>query len=191
MRSSVARCVSSKAAFSSNELLDLSQQRLRRLAYVEDVEYETVEVIGSLDLVDVEFEITEGLPGSMAGNIGYSDAQGIILGGSFSHANFLGTGNRVSFDLNGGRWYKVYSFSFTEPYRTMDGLSRQVSLTYQDVTQFSSVTSDFSTKTIATGMTWGIPISEVQTLQLGWQYQQAELLMRRVQLTAGSAMGKK
>lgn len=161
----------------SNELLDLSQQRLRRLAYVEDVQYETVEVIGSLDLVDVEFEITEGLPGSMSGNIGYSDSQGIILGGSFSHANFLGTGNRVAFDVNGGKYYKVYSASFTEPYRTMDGLSRQVSLTYQDITQFSSVTSDFSTKTVAAGMTWGLPISEVQTLQLGWQFQEAELLM--------------
>jgi outer membrane protein insertion porin family len=161
----------------SNELLELSQQRLRRLAYVEEVQYETVEVIGSLDLVDVEFEITEGLPGSMSGNIGYSDSQGILLGGSFSHANFLGTGNRVSFSVNGGKYYKVYSASFTEPYRNMDGLSRQVNLTYQDITQFSSVTSDFSTKTVAGGMTWGLPISEVQTLQLGWQYQQAELLM--------------
>ncbi|MGD8341603.1 MAG: outer membrane protein assembly factor BamA, partial [Gammaproteobacteria bacterium] len=161
----------------SNELLDLSQQRLRRLAYVEEVEYETNEVIGSLDLVDVEFEITEGLPGSMSGNIGYSDSQGIILGGDFSHSNFLGTGNRVAFGVNGGKYYKVYSASFTEPYRNMDGLSRQVNLTYQDITQFSSVTSDFSTKTIAAGMTWGLPVSEVQTLQLGWQYQEAELLM--------------
>jgi outer membrane protein insertion porin family len=165
-----------EGAILSNQLLDLSQQRLQRLAYVEEVAYETIEVPGTLDLVDVEFDITEGLPGSMSGNIGYSDSQGIILGGSFSHANFLGTGNRVSFDLNGGKYYKVYGFSFTEPYRNMNGLSRQVSLTYQDITQFSSVTSDFSTKTIAAGMTWGLPISEVQTLQLGWSYQRAELL---------------
>ena len=168
-----------EGAILSNELLELSQQRLQRLAYIEEVEYETIEVPGTLDLVDVEFAITEGLPGSMSGNIGYSDAQGIILGGSFSHANFLGTGNRVAFDLNGGKYYKIYSFSFTEPYRNMNGLSRQVSLTYQDITAFSSVTSDFSTKTIAAGMTWGLPIAESQTLQLGWSYQQAELLTSR------------
>ena len=169
-----------EGAILSNELLELSKQRLQRLAYVEEVDYDTVDVPGSLDQVDVEFDIKEGLPGSMTGNIGYSESQGIILGGNFSHSNFLGTGNRVSFDLNGGKYYKVYSFSFTEPYRTMNGLSRQVSLTYQDITQFSSVTSDFSTKTLSTGMTWGLPISEstagVQTLQLGWAYQKADLL---------------
>jgi len=161
----------------SNELLELSKQRIQRLAYVEGVEFETTEVTGSLDLVDVDFDVTEGLAGSMGGNIGYSDSQGIILGGNFVQANFLGTGNRVQFDINGGKFYKVYSVSFTEPYRNQDGLSRQVSLTYQDITQFSSVTSDFSTTTLSGGMNWGLPISEVQTLQLGFNYQQSEMLM--------------
>lgn len=161
----------------SNELLELSKQRIQRLAYIEEVEFETIEVPGSLDLVDVEFDITEGLPGSMGGNIGYSDSQGIILGGNFVHSNFLGTGNRVQFDLNGGKYYKVYAASYTEPYRNMNGLSRQISLQYQDITQFSSVTSDFSTTTISGGMTWGLPISEVQTVQLGFSYSEAELLM--------------
>jgi outer membrane protein insertion porin family len=163
----------------SNELLELSQQRIQRLAYIEEVEFETVEVPGSLDLVDVEFDITEGLPGSMGGNVGYSDSQGIILGGNFVHSNFLGTGNRVQFDLNGGKFYKVYAASYTEPYRNMNGLSRQIAIQYQDITQFSSVTSDFSTKTVSGGMTWGLPISEVQTVQLGFNYQEAELLMSR------------
>lgn len=161
----------------SNQLLELSKQRVQRLAYVEAVEYETVEVIGSLDLVDVEFDVTEGLPGSMGGNVGFSDSQGIILGGNFVHSNFLGTGNRVQFDVNAGKFFNVYSFSFTEPYRNMDGLSRQMSLQFQDITQFSSVTSDFSTKTITGGLTWGLPVSEVQTLQLGFNYQESELLM--------------
>jgi outer membrane protein insertion porin family len=172
-----------EGAILSNQLLELSKERIQRLAYIEAVEYETIEVPGSLDLVDVEFEITEGLPGSMGGNIGYSDSQGVILGGNFVHSNFLGTGNRVQFDLNGGRYYKVYAASYTEPYRNMNGLSRQVSLQYQDITQFSSVTSDFSTTTVSGGMTWGLPISEVQTLQLGFNYQQAELLMSQFSST--------
>lgn len=161
----------------SNELLTVSEDRLRRLPYVEEVSFDTQEVIGSLDLVDVEFDIREGLPGSMSGNIGYSDAQGVILGGNFVHSNFLGTGNRVAFDLNGGKYYKVYSFSYTEPFRTRNGLSRQISLTYQDITRFSSVTSEFSTQQVSAGMNWGLPISNFQTLQLGFNYQQSDLLM--------------
>jgi outer membrane protein insertion porin family len=115
----------------------------------------------------------------MGGSVGYSDAQGIVLGGDFVHSNFLGTGNRVQFSLNGGEYYKIYAFSYTEPYRNMNGLARQISLQYQDITQFSSVTSDFSTRTLSGGMTWGLPLSEVQRLRLGFSYQDSELLMSR------------
>lgn len=163
----------------SNNLLQLSEDRIRRLPYIEEVSHETVPVPGSRDLVDVEFEITEGLPGSMGGSIGYSDAQGIVLGGDFVHSNFLGTGNRVQFNLNGGEYYKVYGFQFTQPYVSQNGLSRQISMQYQDIKQFSSVTSDFSTKTLSTGMTWGLPIGETQTMRLGFSYQDSQLLMSR------------
>jgi outer membrane protein insertion porin family len=161
----------------ANDLLDLSKQRLQRLPYVESVEFETVPVVGSGDLVDVDFEIEEGLPGSMGGSIGYSESQGFVLGGDFVHSNFLGTGNRVQFNMNGGKYYKVYGFNFTEPYRTQNGLSRQIAVQYQDIIQFSSVTSDFSTTTISAGMTWGLPVSEAQTLRLGFSYRDSELLM--------------
>lgn len=161
----------------SNRLLDLSEDRIRRLPYVEEVSHEVVPVAGSSDQVDVEFDITEGLPGSMGGSIGYSDAQGIVLGGDFVHSNFLGTGDRVQLNLNGGKYYTVYGANLTQPYRNMHGLSRQLSLQYQDIKQFSSVTSDFSTKSLSAGITWGLPIAELQTLRLGFSYQDSELIM--------------
>ena len=161
----------------TNQAVVASEERIRRLPFVEEVSYETTPVVGSADLVDVEFDVTEGLPGSMGGSIGYSDAQGVVLGGDFVHTNFLGTGNQVRFNLNGGEYYKVYSATFTEPYRNINGISRQIAVQYQDITQFSSVTSDFSTKTLSGGMTWGLPITNFQTIRLGFNYQDAELLM--------------
>jgi outer membrane protein insertion porin family len=158
-------------------LLDRSEDRIRLLPYVDDVSHETNTVVGRNDLVDVTFDVEEGLPGSMGGSIGYSDAQGVILGGDFVHSNFLGTGNRVQVNLNGGKYFTVYSFSFTQPYRSQSGISRQISLQYQDITQFSSVTSDFSTTIISAGMNWGLPISEQQRLTLGFSYNDSELLM--------------
>jgi outer membrane protein insertion porin family len=166
-----------EGALLSNDLLEVSQQRLQRLPYIESVEYETIDVLGSDDLVDVEFEIEEGLPGSFGGNIGYSESQGVVLGGNFVHSNFLGTGSRLAVDLNGGKYYKVYQFNFTQPYRTMNGLSRTITFQYQDITRLSSVTSDFSTKSLSTGMTWGFPVSENQQFRLGFVYQNSELLM--------------
>jgi len=93
-----------------------------------------------------------------------------------SHSNFMGTGRRVAMELNGGEYQKVYSINFTDPYRTIDGVSRNISLSYQDFTQFTSATSDFSTTTMSAGMNWGYPIADFQRLTFGFAYQDAELL---------------
>ena len=59
---------------------------------------------GSPDLVDVDFEIKEGLPGQFSGGIGYSESQSVLLNGSFVHSNFMGTGNRVAAEINAGQY---------------------------------------------------------------------------------------
>src|SRR6185503_20696017 len=99
-----------------------------------------------------------------------------MLNGNYADANFMGTGKRIAFDLNAGRYSKVYSFTHTNPYVTVDELSRTWSLTYRDVTQFVSSSSDFGSKTIAAGVDYSYPISEVQYLRFGLSLQHAELL---------------
>src|SRR5690606_38473802 len=119
-----------EGAYLSNQALERSKVRLQRLPYVQGVEYETVPVAGRADEVDVDFDIEEGLPGQFGGSLGYSESQGIILGGNFIHSNFMGTGNRVSLNLSGGEYYKLYEFSLTEYYRTVDELSRTILFSY-------------------------------------------------------------
>ncbi len=165
-----------EGGYLSNDLLERSKILLQRLPYVETVEYETIPVAGSPDLVDVEFEIEEGLPGQFGGSVGYSGTQGVILGGNFIHSNFMGTGNRVALNLTGGEYYKVYDLSFTDPYRNMDGLQRSIQFSYQDIEQFTSVASQFSTTTMTAGLNWAYPITEYQQLRFGFAYQSAELI---------------
>ncbi len=165
-----------EGGYLSNNELERSKVRLQRLPYVKKVDYETVPVPGSADQVDVNYKIEEGLPGQFGGSIGYSQDQGIILGGNFTHSNFLGTGNRVSVNLSGGAYQKIYDINFTNPYTTINELSRSISLTYQDITQFTSYTSDFSTKTLSGGINWSYPLSEVQYLTFGFLYGDAQLL---------------
>jgi outer membrane protein insertion porin family len=165
-----------EGAYLSNQALERSKQRLQLLPYVQSVEYETVPVAGSGDQVDVDFEIEEGLPGQFGGSLGYSESQGIILGGNFIHSNFMGTGNRVALNLSGGEYYKLYEFSLTDYYRNVDELSRTILFSYQDITRFTSYTSQFSTETLSTGMSWQYPIAERQYFNFGFQYQDSELL---------------
>mgnify|MGYP002621184755 CR=1 FL=1 len=165
-----------EGGYLSNRALDRSEQRLQRLPYLEEVTKETRPVAGSDDLVDVEFKVKEGLPGSFGGGVGYSGLQGLIFNANFVHTNFLGTGNRVEADVNTGRFATVYSFAHTDPYVTPDGISRTVSASYRDVTQFVSGASEFGTKTGALGVEYGYPISEYTRLRFGAQLYDSRLL---------------
>jgi outer membrane protein insertion porin family len=133
-------------------------------------------VAGTPDLVDVDFDIKEGLPGQFGGGLGYSDAQKLMLNLNFVHTNFMGTGNRIAANINTGKFSKAYSVSHTDPYTTIDAVSRTVSFTYRNITQFTSSSSDFSTETIAASVEYGYPVTEYQRVILGFSWQKAQLL---------------
>ena len=151
----------------SNSAVERSKERLQRLPYVEKVEFENKPVAGSADLVDVDYNIKEGLPGQFGGGIGYSESQRFSLNGNFVHSNFMGTGDRMALEINAGKYSKSYVFSHTNPYTTIDGVSRTASITYRDITQFVAASSAFSTKQITGAMQWSYPITEYQYLTAG------------------------
>ena len=165
-----------EGSYLSNRLVDRSKILLQRLPFVERVEVENEPVPGAPDLVDVNFDVEYRMPGQFSGGIGYSESQKVMLNGSIVHTNFLGTGNRVALQLNSGRFQKFYSISHTDPYRTMDGVSRTISVNYRDITQFTSAASDFSTTSAGASVDYGFPISEYQRISLGATFQHSELL---------------
>jgi outer membrane protein insertion porin family len=160
----------------SNVALERSKQRLQRQPYVESVETSTTPVPGAPDLVDVAFAVKERPSATVGGGIGYSASQKFVLNGNFSDSDFFGNGNFVSVNLDSGRFNKVYSVSETDPYRTVDGISRTISLSYRDSTQFTSETSAFDSKNLALGLTFGYPISEYQFISAGTSLQHVDLL---------------
>ncbi|MFM8516546.1 MAG: outer membrane protein assembly factor BamA [Nevskiaceae bacterium] len=160
----------------SNVLVERSKQRLQRLPYIEKVESENTPVPGSPDLVDVEFEIKEGPSAQLGGGVGYSESQSFILNGNYADSNFMGTGERISIDLNSGRYSKVYGISHTDPYTNIDGVARTLSFTYRDVTQFVSASSDFSSESLAIGVDYGYPLTEYQGLRIGFSAQRSSLI---------------
>ncbi|MCP5090400.1 MAG: outer membrane protein assembly factor BamA [Gammaproteobacteria bacterium] len=165
-----------EGSYLSNSLIDRSKILLQRLPYIESVEANNSPVPGSPDLVDVDFDLKYRMPGQFSGGVGYSDSQKLLLNGSIVHTNFLGTGNRVALELNSGRFQKLYSISHTDPYRTMDGVRRTMSINYRDITQFTSAASDFSTTTFGGTIDYGYPISEYQSLSFGATVQHSELI---------------
>jgi len=160
----------------SNVALERSKQRLQRDPFVESVEMSTEPVPGVPDLVDVNFAVKERPSATVGGGIGYSASQKFVLNGNFSDSDFFGGGDYVALNVDAGRYNKIYSFSQTDPYRTVDNLSRTLSLSYRDSTQFTSETSAFGSKNLALGLTYGYPITEYQGVSAGVSLQHNDLL---------------
>ncbi len=160
----------------SNVALERSKQRIQRLPYVKSVDFETTPVTGVPDQVDVNYKIEEGPASQLSGGIGYSATFGFQLNGSFADADFLGSGQRVAVELNGGAFSKMYTVAWTNPYTTIDNLQRTLSASYRDVTQFVSSSSNFSSETLTLGPTWAYPITETMYLRFGAVFESSQLL---------------
>ncbi len=165
-----------EGALLSNVAVERSKQRLQRLSFVEDVEVDTAAVPGSPDLVDVTFKVKERPSAQIGGGIGYSASQKFMLNGNFSDSNFMGTGDAVSLQVDSGRYNRIYSFVHTNPYVSVDGLSRSISVSYRDSTQFVSESSDFRSRNMGLGLTYGYPITEYQRISAGMSLQSIDLL---------------
>jgi outer membrane protein insertion porin family len=160
----------------SNTSLERAKQRIQRLPYVKSVEFETTPVAGSPDLEDVNFKIEEGPASQLSGGIGWSETYKFMLNASYADADFLGTGQRVAINLNGGAFSKVYSIQHTNPYTSIDNVQRTISLSYSDVTQFVSSSSTFSSQTLSVGPTWAYPITEFMYMRMGVAFNSSHLL---------------
>lgn len=165
-----------EGAFVSNILIDRSKIRLQRLPFVEEVEVGNIPVSGSPDLVDVDFDLKYRMPGQFSGGIGYSDFFKLNINGSVTHTNFLGTGERVSVNANSSKYMKQATMSHTDYYTTMNGIRRTLSFNYRDYKQFTSAASALSTTSGGATIDYGYPIDEYQTVSLGLNMSQVEML---------------
>jgi outer membrane protein insertion porin family len=168
----------------SNAALERSKQRIQALPYIEDVDFKTERVEGSDDLVDVNFTVKEGPSATLSGGLGYSESQSFMLTGNYVDSNFFGTGKRVALDISTGRWQKYASFSHTNQYAGIHNISRTYSLSYSDITQFVSASSDFSSKSLSAGVQFGYPITEYQGLRFGANVSRSDLMTS----SSGSAL---
>lgn len=149
----------------SAEKVERSRTRLQRLGFFEEVNVETPAVPGSTDEVDVNYSVTEQASGSVSLGVGFSQSSGIILNGSVTQDNFLGTGRRVSMSVNNSDVTSVYSFSYNNPYYTVDGISRGFGAFYRSTNADQANISDYSTDTYGANISYGFPVSEFNSFQ--------------------------
>ena len=163
-----------ESAWFSGEKLKLSRERAQRTGYFDGVTVETPSVPGSGDEVDINVAVTEKPSGSFLAGLGYSQSDGIVLNASINQDNFVGTGKKVSLAATTSSANERYEISYTNPYYTVDGISRGFKLLYR-TTDFSELDSaDYSTDDIIAGVNFGIPLNEFNRFNFGFNVHQID-----------------
>ncbi|WP_446718969.1 outer membrane protein assembly factor BamA [Halomonas sp. 3D7M] len=156
-----------EGAPASTESITQSRQRLERLGFFSQVEVDTQPVPGQPDLLDVTYNVEEQPSGSVSASVGFSQSAGGIYGVGLAQNNFLGTGNRVNVGAQRSDTFTSVNFAFTDPYWTLDGISRGYNLFYRETDYGDSDISTFSTDAYGAGINFGYPISELSRLNFG------------------------
>ncbi len=161
------------------EKVKRSRTRLEKLDYFEQVSVETPAVPGTTDQVDVNFSVVEKPSGNLLAGVGFSQSQGIIFNTSVSQENFLGSGKRVSAAFNNSSVNTLYSLGYTNPYYTLDGVSRGFNLFSRETDAAEANIADFTTDVLGGSVNYGIPVNEFDTVRVGLGYESTQLRTNR------------
>ena len=165
-----------EGALASNEKIDLSKVRLERTGFFSKVDVKPVRVPNTPDQMDLNVEVEEQHSGTSTLAVGYSQNGGITFQAGLSQTNFLGTGNRVAIDLSRSETQDYYNLSVTDPYFTIDGVSRGYNLYYRKTKLNDDYNvNNYVTDSIGGGLTFGYPIDENQNISAGLNIDQTKV----------------
>jgi outer membrane protein insertion porin family len=164
-----------EGAYYDASKIQLSRRRIDRTNFFSEVTVETVPVEGSPDQVDVVYSVKEKPTGSLLLGVGFSSVERIALSASVTQANAFGTGKYLSANINSGTVNQVYSLSYSDPYYTVDGVSRGFDV-YRRVTDASDLAvGPYKTDSYGGGIKFGYPVAEQTTIDFGVNIESVEL----------------
>ena len=154
-----------EGALASNEKIDLSKVRLERTGFFKTVDVKPVRVPNSPDQVDLNVNVEEQHSGTTTLAVGYSQNGGVTFQAGLSQTNFMGTGNRVAIDLSRSETQDYYNLSVTDPYFTIDGVSRGYNVYYRKTKLNKEYNvNNYVTDSVGGSLSFGYPIDENRSL---------------------------
>jgi len=166
-----------ESAWYDGTRIERSKVRVRRLGYFEEgsVNLETPPVPGTTDQVDVEVSVVEKNTGNLLAGVGYSNADGVVFNASVSQQNIFGSGNALSLSLNTSSVNRTIALTYTEPYWTVDGVSRTIELYDKNIDPTGLAIAQYSSSTQGASIGFGVPVSEIDTINIGLRFEHTKL----------------
>ncbi len=160
----------------ASDKITTSKQRVDKLGYFTEVGVETPAVPGTTDQVDVNVAVVEKPTGVLLFGLGFGSGEGLILSGSISQNNIFGSGRHVTLGVNSSKINSTYSLSYTDPYYTVDGVSRGFDVYYRTLNPADNNLARYETKTAGVQLRLGVPITEIDTVQYGIGYENVDIV---------------
>ncbi|MCK9200227.1 MAG: outer membrane protein assembly factor BamA [Gallionella sp.] len=159
------------------EKIKKSKQRVDKLDFFEEVNVETLPVQGTADQMDVNISVAEKSTGNISAGAGFSQGEGLSLSGSVSQNNLFGSGNHAAVQINTSKVNQVYSFSYTNPYFTDEGVSRGFDVYKRNTDSTSTAVSQYGSHTLGGGVRFGVPIGEDEAISYGLSAENTQLIL--------------
>ena len=156
-----------ESSWYDGEKINKSRTRVDRLGYFDEVTLETPPVAGTTDQVDVDVKVKEKPTGNLMLGAGFSSSEKVVLSGSIAQENLFGSGKHVAIQVSTSKSNKVYSLSHTDPYYTVDGISRGFDLYTRKQDTSTLAVGAFGADSVGGGMRFGVPIADDETMQFG------------------------
>lgn len=163
-----------ESAPASSQQIEQSRVRLERLGYFETVEVDTIEVPGTEDRVDVNYDVVEQNFGSVNFSLGSGGGGDFFVSTSLQAQNFMGTGKTIGFGLNKSRFQTGLNIQYLDPYYTPDGVSRGFNIFAQEVDSPFNISS-FNTTSYGATLNFSYPMSEIEAIGIDLGYTHTEL----------------
>ncbi|MBT0960166.1 outer membrane protein assembly factor BamA [Denitromonas iodatirespirans] len=164
-----------EGAWYDGERINKSKVRLDRLGFFEEVAVQTPAVPGTTDQVDVNFKVKERQTGNLSLGVGFSSADSVVLSAAVAQQNLFGSGNALNLQLNTSASTKTYSLSYTNPYYTVDGVSRGFDIYQRTYDADSLDLARYKTKSAGLGLRYGFPIAEDDRINVGLSVDRTEV----------------
>jgi outer membrane protein insertion porin family len=164
-----------EASWYDSERIRLSRNRIDRLGYFTNVGIDTEPVPGTADQVDVNVQVEERPLGALTLGIGFSSTDKLVLSGSITQQNFLGTGTNVALEVNSSKLRQTFAVSHIDPYWTDDGVSRSIDVyTRKFEPDQLDASNTYSVQSYGAGVRFGIPYTEEDRIFLGGAFEQSK-----------------
>ncbi|MDC8783682.1 outer membrane protein assembly factor BamA [Roseateles koreensis] len=158
-----------ESAWYDGQRIKASKDRVERLGYFKqgEVTIDTQEVPGTQDQVDVLLTVVERPTGNIMVGAGYSSQQKLSLTGSIQQDNIFGSGHSLGISVNTASTGRALVLSETDPYFTVDGVSRSFDVFYRTQKPINTLGEQYELITHGGSVRFGVPFSEIDTVFFG------------------------